>query len=308
MALEPYDRLLPLIDLIYPPEQNLSIDIRWVGQPTPHVHGRDRHERFLRDKEFDVAEIPLSSYLMYRQSRHDLVALPIFPRRMFSFSNIWVRTDSTASSWSDLRSGTVGVPAFHMALGVLARRDMRLAEGVEWRDITWASPIGNSSQITPHTAPLDTVDLHSALIDGEVDALALAHLPHDPEFMRSCRRLYGARAEHIERRILDDQGYVPIVHVLVARRTAVARHPELAQSLIAMFEEAGRITAARYNDPAWSLWFWGRQSVEMHRAANPSDLWAHGLDQNIRALRDFCDAATEQGMCSEVADLTELFE
>lgn len=40
----------------------------------------------------------------------------------------------------------------------------------------------------------------------------------------------------------------------------------------------------------------GRQEFEKQRDMCPSGVWIHGLDPTIRALRDFCDAAAEQGI------------
>jgi hypothetical protein len=47
-----------------------------------------RHERFLQNFEFDAAELLLSSYLIAIDREMPVHAVPIFPRRLFSQSQM----------------------------------------------------------------------------------------------------------------------------------------------------------------------------------------------------------------------------
>ena len=62
MALSHYDRHIPFFDRSVQAE-GVDLQILEVGQSEP-LHGRDRHERMLQKREFDVCELSLSSYLM----------------------------------------------------------------------------------------------------------------------------------------------------------------------------------------------------------------------------------------------------
>ena len=65
-------------------------------------HGEDRHERMLQRSEFDVAELSLSSYLMAKSRAMPFTAIPVFPRRLFSLSQMWVNVDAAVHSPRDL--------------------------------------------------------------------------------------------------------------------------------------------------------------------------------------------------------------
>ena len=84
MALSHYDRHLPLLDGSVQAE-GVDLQVLEVGQSEPLKHGRDRHERMLQQREFDVCELSLSSYLMARSRGMPFTAIPVFPCRLFSF-------------------------------------------------------------------------------------------------------------------------------------------------------------------------------------------------------------------------------
>jgi hypothetical protein len=53
MALSHYDRHLPFFDRSVQAE-GVDLQVLEVGQSEPLKHGRDRHERMLEKREFDV--------------------------------------------------------------------------------------------------------------------------------------------------------------------------------------------------------------------------------------------------------------
>jgi 4,5-dihydroxyphthalate decarboxylase len=307
IALEPYDRHFPLLERTWRTTDGTCLRVELVGQLAEHPGGKFRHERFLRGREFDVAEMSLASYLMYRERNTDLVALPVFPRRLFSFSNVWVPVGSTATRWSDLRSGVIGVPAFQMSLGIVARRDMDVVEGVDWTDFTWATSHAEPVEFQSPATTLRSESFTAALECGEADAVLLPEIPPGPEFIQVARRLYGARSMEMELEQFQNGGYVPIVHVLVAQARVLERHPELGSDLVRIFSEVYDIAWNRYDDPAWGMNFWGRQGLERQRDAFGRAVWSHGLAANWQALSDFADAARRQGILAAAPDLSAIF-
>ena len=87
MALSHYDRHIPFFDGSVRAE-GVDLKVLQVGQSEPLKHGRDRHERMLQKAEFDICELSLSSYLMARSRALPFTAIPVFPRRLFSLSQI----------------------------------------------------------------------------------------------------------------------------------------------------------------------------------------------------------------------------
>src|SRR3990167_5377759 len=101
IALSHYDRHIPFFDGTVVPE-GIDLAVLEVGQSSPLRHGSDRHERMLRKGEFDVAEVSLSSYLMARSRGMPFTAIPVFPRRLFSLSQMWVNVGAGIRSPKDL--------------------------------------------------------------------------------------------------------------------------------------------------------------------------------------------------------------
>ena len=82
LALGSYDRHAPLLEGgIHHPD----VDIEYI-ELDPQ---QGRHERFLRHFEFDAAELSFSSYLIAIDQGLPVHAVPIFPRRLFSQSQMY---------------------------------------------------------------------------------------------------------------------------------------------------------------------------------------------------------------------------
>ena len=307
IAIEPYDRHLPLIEGAVAAVRDHPWTFKEVGQLAVHRDGNDRHERFLRDGEFQAAELSLSSYLLYRENHDDVTALPIFPRRLFSLSNIWVRHDSSAQSWKDLRGAVIGIPTFQMSLGVVARHDMQAVEGLDWREMAWASSHPENVRLESPVRRIAAASLHDALDSGEIDALLTPEIPSDPAFREGARRLYGARSIEIERRQLRDNGYAPIMHVIGVRTRILQENPALARDLLEAFTLAQEMAWTRYDDPGWGLSFWGRQEIESQDLLSARRHWEHGLEPNRRALEEFRDASFSQGILRSRPEIDTLF-
>ena len=88
LALERYDRHVPFFDGSVAPE-GVALTALDVGQNYGGRHGADRKHRILAG-EFDVGELSLGSFVMLRDRGAPFVAIPVFPRRLFSASRWYV--------------------------------------------------------------------------------------------------------------------------------------------------------------------------------------------------------------------------
>src|ERR1043165_7245908 len=136
MALSHYDRHIPFFDGSVKVE-GADVEILEVGQSSPLKHGQDRHERMLQKAEFDICELSLSSYLMAKSRGMPFTAVPVFPRRLFSLSQMWVNTDAAINSPQELVGKKVGLSTFQTTLSVLAKGDLQSEYSVPWRQIHW---------------------------------------------------------------------------------------------------------------------------------------------------------------------------
>ncbi|MGE4220496.1 MAG: ABC transporter substrate-binding protein, partial [Alphaproteobacteria bacterium] len=137
MALDLYDRHIPLFlgQVASPP--GLHIEVLEVGMVPPRRHGVRRHARMLHGQEFDIAEVSLASYIMARAAGAPFTAVPVFPRRLFSQNHIFVAESSDIRTPQDLAGKRVAIWAFQVTMSVLARGDLARDYGVDWRDIVW---------------------------------------------------------------------------------------------------------------------------------------------------------------------------
>ena len=97
IALSHYDRHVPFFDGTVQAEA-IDLNVLIVGQSDRQRDGEERHERMLQKAEFDVAELSLSSYLMAKSRAMPFTAIPIFPRRLFSHSQMWINVDAASAS------------------------------------------------------------------------------------------------------------------------------------------------------------------------------------------------------------------
>ena len=183
MAVSHYDRHFPFFDGSVALD-DVDLDVMLVGQSEPLKHGVDRHERMLQKGEFDVCELSLSSYLMARSRALPFTSIPVFPRRLFSLSQMWVRSDSGIKAPQDLAGRRVGLSTFQTTLSVLARGDLQSEYGVDWRRIDWVV----AKEETLPFQPLEGVKIRLApagkkigglLAAGEIDALFMPHPPKE---------------------------------------------------------------------------------------------------------------------------------
>src|SRR6266542_2592747 len=124
LAVNSYDRHGPILE---------------VGQSQPGRHGIGRHERFLPHFEFDACELSLSSYLVAADQGLPVQAIPVFPRRLFSQSQMYRNLRSGIDGPSDLAGKRVGLSTYQTTLSVLAKGDLQHVYGVAWKSIAWVT-------------------------------------------------------------------------------------------------------------------------------------------------------------------------
>ena len=102
-------------------------------------------------------------------------ATPVFPRRLFSQSCMFVNTDSGIEVPSDLAGKRVGINSFQTTLCVLAKGDLKFEYGVPWDAIHWfvqreeELPWESAEGISIETLSKGK-DAAQMLVDGELDA------------------------------------------------------------------------------------------------------------------------------------------
>jgi 4,5-dihydroxyphthalate decarboxylase len=271
-----------------------------------------------RHREFDAAEMSLSSYLISLDADAPFVAIPVFLSRSFRHNGIYVPAASQVTEPAGLAGGQVGVAEYQLTAnvwirGILAERHGLPADAVRYRTggqhapgrvakLAHAAPPGVSVEPIPAGATLAGM-----LADGELDALYTPRVPHGFGEGRVRRLFPDARAE--EERYFAETGIFPVMHVVVLRRDVYEQRPWLAQSLYKAFEQARRGAAARIAETAAlaSLLPWGYAEAERTRSLMGADYWTYGLAGNSATLETFVRYLFEQGLVKRQRPVEELF-
>ena len=311
MALSHYDRHIPFFDGSVV-AQGVHLTVLEVGQSHPSRHGQDRHERMLQRGEFDICELSLSSYLMAKSRGMPFTAIPVFPRRLFSHSQMWVNVGAGIRSPKDLIGKKVGLSTFQTTLSVLAKGDLQSEYDVPWRQIQWivtkeeTLPFRPQEGVRIQLVPAGK-KIGDMLEQGEIDALMMPH-PPQPVVRGSnkVKRLFpDARQEEV--RYFRKNGFYPIMHVVALKDEVLRQSPWLPQNIMETFEKAKQTCMHYYDDPNWSRLVWGRHLFEEERVVFGEDPWPYGVKRNRANLERFMEYSLDQGLMDRKLAVEELF-
>src|SRR6195952_1923869 len=175
-----YDRTRALLDGRIQPD---GIDLNYLNMPV-----EETFFRMLRNREFDVAEMSLSSYTVSLFRDSPFIAIPIFPSRFFRHSCIYVNADSGIKEPKDLIGKKIGNPEYQMTAPVWIRGVLSDEYGVPVDSVTYYTG-GEEEPNRDEKLKLDlpsnikvqsigpTQTLASMLVTGEIDALYTARMP-----------------------------------------------------------------------------------------------------------------------------------
>lgn len=237
LALGSYDRHAPLLEGCI---QHPQFDVQYV-ELDPQA---GRHERFLQNFEFDAAELSLSSYLIAIDRGMPVHAVPIFPRRLFSQSQMYKNVHCGIDSPMDLVDKRIALSGYQNTLGVRAKGDLSHFYGVPRTTVTWITPGKEVLDLElPGDVKLETRNsmdqIEAEFVQGKIHAMFVSRLPkvfreRNPNVAR-----FFSDPQAEEERYLEVEGYFPIMHVLAFQKQLAQREPELPKALYDIFEQAG---------------------------------------------------------------------
>lgn len=261
-------------------------------------------------EEFDVAEMSLSWYVMARCRAEPIVALPIFPLRMFVQPHLFCSGSASIKGPEDLRGRKVGISQYRLTIGLWTRGILGEHYGVPSKDIQWltSEPEGAGYQV-PNGVKLTVQEKHpeQLLLEGEIDALIAPNVPasyraRDPRIRRVFPDCRAAVKEYFER-----TGIFPITHTMVIREPLARRHPWIAGKLCNAVREADRLCRRSYEYPKRLSFPTAVLIVEEEEATFGKEPWAHGLAANEHVLQKFVQYAEEQNYVPYQPKIDDLF-
>src|ERR671917_1307488 len=195
--------------------------------------------RMVRDLEFDVCEMALTTYLTAKAHGVAFTAVPAFLVRGFHHGAITVDTRHGISSPKDLEGRKVGVNrGYTVTTGVWARAILADEHGVDLDSITWV--LSGDEHVAEYRPPANVVaapagrTLDEMLASGEL--AAVVGLDIDSPDARPLLPNPDAAAYAA----LQERGLWPINHLVVIRDELLAEHPDLGRRVFDAFAESKR--------------------------------------------------------------------
>jgi 4,5-dihydroxyphthalate decarboxylase len=308
-----YDRTRALMDGSVQPD---GIDLTYLAMPV-----EETFFRMLRHREFDVAEMSLSSYVvsLFTEAR-PFIAIPVFPSRFFRHSSIYVNAGAGIREPRDLIGRRAGSPEYQMTAPVWIRGMLSDEYGVKVDGVAHYTggeeEPGRSEKLKLDLPPHIRVErigpeqtLSRMLQDGDIDALFTARKPSS--FGNGQGRVVRLFEDFVqaERDYFRKTRIFPIMHTVVLRRAVYEAYPWVAQSLFKAFCEAQRRTYEDLNETAAlkAMLPWAHASVEEARREMGDDFWPYGLERNRHTLETFLRYSFEQGLSKRQLSPEDLF-
>jgi 4,5-dihydroxyphthalate decarboxylase len=308
-----YDRTRALADGSVQPE---GIELVYLNQ-----HVEETFFRMLRHREFDVAEMSLSSYAMsIARGDSAFVAIPVFPSRFFRHSCIFVSTRSGIREPRQLAARRVATPEYQMTAPVWIRGILQDEYGVDPAGVEYfvggEEEPGREEKLkldlppqfkVTRIGPIQT--LARMIADGEVDAMYTARIPSTfrsrPDAVKRLFEDYVA----VERAYYRKTRIFPIMHTVAIRRDVYDANPWVARSLFKAFVRAQRIVYQNlYTTSALTTMLpWQIAQVEELREAMGEDWWPYGFAPNRHVLDTFLRYHHEQGLSRRRLQPEKLF-
>jgi 4,5-dihydroxyphthalate decarboxylase len=272
-----------------------------------------RHWRMLRNREFDVAELSMSNYLMAKFVGQPFVAIPVFLHRRFRHGFIFVNSAKGLVKPADLIGRKVGLRNFQATANLWIRGILEHEFGVPHRSINWFKQDDEEVDWTPPTdlriQRIGTGEsVEQMLVDGELDALIHPELIQ-PILDKDARvtRLFPNYRD-LEMDYYKRTGIFPIMHTTAIKQEIVDKYPWVPINLMQAFEASKKAAYKRMDNPRIVPLAWFRSFVEEQEEILGTDPWIYGLGEvNTINLETLMQYSIEQGLIGRKMTLDELF-
>jgi len=307
-----YDRTRALMDRVQPE----GIELNYLPMAV-----EETFFRMLRHREFDVAELSLSSYCVsLSRGESPFIAIPAFPSRFFRHSCIFVSAKSAIREPKDLIGKRIGTPEYQMTAPVWIRGVLEDDYGVPVDSVTYVTggeeTPGRDEKLKLDLPPRIKIErappgktLSGMLRSGEIDALHTARAPSCfTDGSGDASRLFED-FQSVERTYFKRTGIFPIMHVIVIRRDVYQAHRWVAQTLMQSFREAQALAYAEFEETAALkiMLPWLLAHLEETRREMGRDFWPYGVEPNRNGLETFLRYHHEQGLSPRKLGIDALF-
>ena len=308
-----YDRTRALADGSVKPD---GIDLNYLDLPV-----EETFFRMLRYKEFDVAEMSLSSYCVsLSRDPRPFIAIPIFPSRFFRHSCIYVSAKSGVKEPKDLIGKKIATPEYQMTAPVWIRGILQDEYNVPVNSVEYWTG-GEEEPGRDEKLKLDlppdikvksigpTQTLAHMMAEGELDAMHTARMPSTFHSRPGTIKRLFENYQEVELAYYRKTKIFPIMHVVAMRRELYEKNPWIARSLYKAFAESQRRTYEDLQATAAlkAMLPWLTAHVEAAQRDLGHDWWPYGFAPNRGVLDTFLRYHHEQGLSKRRLTPEELF-
>ena len=272
-----------------------------------------RHDRMVRNREFDICELSGSSTLMARDQGWDLTPIPVFLHRRFRHGFIFVHSDKGLKKPTDLIGRSVGLGTFQSSALLWIRGLLEDEFQVPHKKIHWK--VQNEEEL-PFTPPRDLdlqripmgKNVEAMLAEGELDAVIAPNpvapfVKKDPRVKRLFENYQELEVDYYRR-----TGIFPIMHMMVIKEEIVKKYPWVPMNLLVAFEKAKAVAYGKMKNPRRVPLAWFQYTQEKQEELMGPDPWAYGVtDANRKVLDTMIRYAHGQGIISRKLSVEELF-
>ncbi len=261
--------------------------------------------RMVRDLEFDVSEMALTTYLCAKEHGVKFTALPIFLVRAFHHGAIQYNSDAGIQSPKDLEGKRVGVSrGYTVTTGVWARAILSEFYGVDLNKIEWV--LTDDEHVTTWQRPPNVVPLHEGTTMEE--EMTSGRIPAGIGFGLKNDNIAPLipNAQEAGLQALRDSGHYPINHLVVVRDDVLEKQPNVAQAVYDAFKASRDL----YLDQLKAGSLAEETSTDaLHRKVaevigNPLP---YGLEANRQVLENLMDQAAKQKILKQRPALEDVF-
>jgi 4,5-dihydroxyphthalate decarboxylase len=308
-----YDRMLALYTGEVQPE---GIDLNFLAIDDP----RQIFDRMGKGLDFDACEMSSSEVISrFAAGRREMVALPVFPSRVFRHGFITVNRKAVKTP-KDLEGKRIGVPLYTQTAAVFCRGLLQDEYGVDLSRVHWVQGAVDSAKshgspaAPPPLAPVSIEQntsgrsLSELLEAGEIQAILGSGLPAslrtNPDVQRLFPDFHAVELESYRRTRV-----FPIMHLVAMRRDVYERHPFIASSLYQAMDAAKDIALAKMRHVGALRYMLPGMTAELDVIDDvfDGDPWPYGVEPNRPTLEALVRYMAEQSLIKAPIPVDELF-
>ena len=210
------------------------------GIALEHVQASpNTYRRMVRNLEFDIAEVALTTFVAAKWFGVPITGIPIFSNRDVTMSPISYNVRSGIEAPKDLEGKWVGLRSYTVTNTTQCRALLNSEFGVDTNSIQYS--VSEDAHVAQYVNPPNVTQippgktLEQMLADGELDAgLQLASEPGG-----DIRLLFTEEeADEVGLGFFKRTGIYPIGHVMTIKDTVLEEHPWVGPAMFKAFTES----------------------------------------------------------------------